>query len=100
MTFPIKFHPDVKLEIREAYLWYESQSNGLGKNYIIELECAYQLIQESPTVWPKRKKTFYFYPIQTFPFSIYYTFEEEIIIVYAIAHNARKPFYWQERTHI
>ena len=48
MNYPIDFHPDVKNEIRESYLWYESQGKDLGKSYLLELESAYRLIQESP----------------------------------------------------
>ena len=33
MSF-ITFHPDVHTEVKEAYSWYESQSKGLGDDFI------------------------------------------------------------------
>lgn len=30
----ILFHPDVALEIKASYEWYESQAEGLGEDYL------------------------------------------------------------------
>lgn len=97
MTFSIRFHPDVKHEIRASYLWYESQSEGLGDCLLRELEDSFTLIQEAPHIWPKKREVFSRYVVQRFPFSIYYAVEDNTIIVYAVAHTSREPYYWDER---
>jgi len=50
MVLQITFHPDVKLDIGEAYQWYQQQAQGLGDDYIIELELAFQTIAEIPYI--------------------------------------------------
>lgn len=36
--------------------------------------------------------------VHGFPFSIVYRPEEDGIVVFAVAHHARRPHYWQSRT--
>jgi hypothetical protein len=35
--------------------------------------------------------------VKRFPYAIYYTLETNGILIYAIAHLHRKPFYWASR---
>ncbi|MBW1900554.1 MAG: hypothetical protein JRJ20_02850 [Deltaproteobacteria bacterium] len=42
----LDFHPDIFQEVREAYLWYEFKSEGLGDDFIRELEYAFFSIKE------------------------------------------------------
>ena len=44
----ILFHPDVALEIKSSYEWYEGHARGLGEDYLSELESAYGAIMERP----------------------------------------------------
>lgn len=48
----IIFHPDVALEVKASYSWYEGQAAGLGEDYLSELESAYQAIAELPNTYP------------------------------------------------
>jgi len=45
---PVKFHPAVFQDIADAYNWYQLQLNGLGDDFINELETAYSLISQMP----------------------------------------------------
>ncbi len=38
---PLFFHPDVALDVKGSYNWYERELNGLGNGFISELENAY-----------------------------------------------------------
>ena len=38
------FHPDVSVEIRASYSWYQELAEGLGDNFLVELESAYEAI--------------------------------------------------------
>jgi hypothetical protein len=97
MNYSIDFHPKVKFEAREAYLWYESQSDGLGRRFMQELETGIELITEAPLIWPKFRRIYHRYLLTKFPFSIYYSVEDSNLYVYAVAHTSRKPYYWKER---
>jgi len=92
------FHPDVSHEIKESYIWYQEMAEGLGDNFINELEAAYQTIIELPNTWPKFQKEFRRFLLSSFPFSIIYKFEDNTIFIVAVMHNSRKPGYWKKRT--
>jgi hypothetical protein len=49
----ILFHPDIELEVKASYVWYQNQAVGLGDDFLTELETAYQAIAELPDTWPK-----------------------------------------------
>jgi hypothetical protein len=44
------FHPEVELEIQASYFWYEARAEGLGDDFVSDLENAYQAILELPVV--------------------------------------------------
>jgi toxin ParE1/3/4 len=35
--------------------------------------------------------------VKDFPFSLIYRPESEGIVIFAVAHHARRPYYWQSR---
>jgi toxin ParE1/3/4 len=52
------FHPDVFLEVKQEYDWYENQAQGLGDDFMQELEAAFQTVSELPEIWPRFKKDY------------------------------------------
>ena len=42
----IIFHPDIENEVKASYEWYQNQAEGLGEDFLTELETAYQAIIE------------------------------------------------------
>ena len=44
----IEFHPDVAIDIKESFDWYQKQADGLGDDFLNELESAYQAVSELP----------------------------------------------------
>jgi hypothetical protein len=44
------FHPAVYYEIKESYEWYQNQATGLGDDFLLELEEAYQIIAENQII--------------------------------------------------
>lgn len=92
------FHPEVSLEIKASFNWYEAQVAGLGSDYLSELESAYQAIEQLPNTWPKFKKNFRRYLLSKFPYSVIYRPVKERIFIVAVMHNHRNPGYWESRT--
>ena len=93
----LKFHPDISSEIKNTYDWYQKQADGLGDDFLYELELSFQAIIELPNTWPKLKKSFRRYILSRFPFSIIYKKSTNAIYVIAIMHNRRTPSYWLSR---
>jgi hypothetical protein len=36
----LQFHPDIEFEVKASYIWYQKQANGLGEDFLNELELA------------------------------------------------------------
>jgi hypothetical protein len=47
----LSFHPDVVIEIKGSYEWYEDKLQGLGDRFLSELEDGYTAIQNFPDTW-------------------------------------------------
>ncbi|MCK4907908.1 MAG: type II toxin-antitoxin system RelE/ParE family toxin [Spirochaetes bacterium] len=91
------FHPDVANEIKSSYEWYQGRAEGLGEDFLSELESAYQTIVELPDTWPKLSMYYRRFLLGKFPFSIIYREKDDCIFVVAVMHNSRKPGYWKNR---
>jgi len=91
------FHPDVATEIKSSYEWYQYQTEGLGNDFISELESTYEAIVELPNTWPKFGKNCRRFLLNRFPFSVIYRQNNDSIFVVAVMHNSRKPGYWKRR---
>ena len=94
----IIFHPDTAHEIKSSYEWYQNQAEGLGEDFLEELESAYEAITELPGTWPKFTTNCRRFLLSKFPFSVIYQVNNNSIFVLAIMHNSRKPGYWEGRT--
>jgi hypothetical protein len=92
------FHPDVAQEIKVSYEWYEDHADGLGDDFIAELESAYKAILELPNTWPKFGNSCRRFLLERFPFSVIYHPGQKTIFVVAVMHNGKKPGYWEYRT--
>lgn len=93
----IKFHPDIYLELSDGYNRYESKSEGLGEDFLFELDAAFSLIQNMPNTWPFIETDFRRYLLKRFPYGVIYSVEKDFIYVVAVMHLSRKPGYWLKR---
>ena len=96
--YKLAFHPDVSREIRESYNWYQEKAEGLGEDFMNELETAYRAIIELPETWLKFQRGFRRFLLSKFPFSVIYRKNGNLIYIVAVMHNSRKPGYWLTRT--
>ena len=75
----IIFHPDIEHEVKISYTWYQKQADGLGEDFLTELETGYETIMELPNTWPKFQQGFRRFLLSKFPFSIIYRFNRKTI---------------------
>ena len=93
----MEFHPDLSFEVKTSYDWYEDKADGLGDDFLTEVELGLQAIIEYPDTWPVFGKGVRRYILSRFPYSILYHIEPDIIYVVTVMHNSRKPGYWLNR---
>ena len=94
----ILFHPDIASEVKSSYDWYQEQADGLGDDFITELESAYEAVAELPQTWPRFQRGFRRFLLTKFPFSVIYKETDSHIFVVAVMHNSRRTGYWIKRT--
>lgn len=93
----IVLHPDASKEVAEAVQWYDEQQQGLGNLFATDAESAIYRLAEFPNLNPEIGKGIRRAIVPVFPYGIIYKVYEDHLIVYAIAHLHRKPFYWKNR---
>jgi plasmid stabilization system protein ParE len=101
VTFEVKTQADA--EARQAARYLEQQSPGLGDDFLDRLAHAYDEIERMPqsygSIQPAlpgreiRKRH-----LRRFPYTVIYELVPGRIVVLAVMHAKRRPFYWQNRT--
>lgn len=94
---PVVFLQEAEQEMLEAARYYESQTPGLGADYLSEIERAVAAIAESPMTWPIIEGELRRRLVRRFPFGILYRIELKKIVIIAVAHLRRRPGYWRGR---
>lgn len=87
----IIFLPPADAELEDASHFYENQLKGLGRQFYNEVTKAIDFIIQYPQAWHKTGQYTRRFMLKRFPYLILYVFEEEKIIITAIAHQHRYP---------
>ncbi len=93
----ISFHPEAMEEYIASYAWYYERGAHLADAFEHEIERAVRLIIEAPERWPIYEKKYRKVLVRRFPFSLVYEIKETGIVILAVAHGHRFPYYWKKR---
>ena len=97
MIYQLLISDESRLDILDAFSWYESKRTGLGKEFEICLDAGFTQIQNDPFLFQKRYNDLHIYFIKRFPFGIHYLIEANAIKVFGIFHTSRDPGKWTIR---
>lgn len=97
MTFD--FHPEARDEIQDAAHWYEDHSVFAGDRFVKAVREAIAEIMLDPLRYQSFSDGIHVFRLKTFPYRLYYTFEQDqaLVRVFAVMHEKRRPGYWHER---
>lgn len=95
MTF--EFHPEARIEFIEAVEFYEESREGLGLRLSREVYATINRITHGPTAWPQISDNTRRCFTRRFPYGVIYEIREDDILIIAVAHSSREPFYWRNR---
>ena|ERR1700743_519505 len=87
-----------RLDILDAYSWYESRRTGLGKDFELCLEAGFEMICKEPFLAQIRYKNLRIHFIERFPYGIHYLIDGNQLKVFGIFHTSRNPSSWHMRT--
>ena len=97
-SFAIQVLPEAEAEAREAFLWYFERSPLIADGFRTELfEAIDSLATTATTDWPEDEDGFRKYHLRRFPFTVMYEVVGQEVTVHAVAHQRRRPGYWQKR---
>jgi toxin ParE1/3/4 len=97
MGYQLLLSDESRLDIFDAFSWYEVQREGLGRHFELCLEAALSAVERQPLAYQKKYKEIHVYYITRFPYGIHYIIEGKEIKVIAIFHSSRNPMSWVER---
>ena len=69
----------VESDVESAFDWYEMEEPGLGVEFLDQLRAVRRALTRQ------------------FPYAIYFSIEDDTILILAVLHTARDPAEWQQR---
>ncbi|MFZ4455875.1 MAG: type II toxin-antitoxin system RelE/ParE family toxin [Bacteroidales bacterium] len=86
--------PYAESDIKETITFYKEQKYNLDKTFLDVLNSSLKEIEKHTETYPIVRLKIRKYTIKKFPYSIFYSFDDEIIYILAIFHNSRNPRIW------
>ena len=97
MGFQLSLLPQAEEEIEEAFHWYFARSPFAADAYRTEVVAAIDGLVEDALMWPADDEGVRYYILHRFPYTIHYEVTGSFVTVLAVAHQRRRPGYWQDR---
>lgn len=96
MAFRLKFSARALREVGEAKEWYESQSSGLGEEFIAALELQLKRLEQAPLLYAEVIPDVRRALLPRFPYGLFYVVRDQNINILAVLHDARNPGKWPQ----
>ena len=84
-------------EISRIIDFYDQKAAGLGLEFLDELDKIWEALPAHPEIGARHSKDVRRIVLGRFPFVVLYSVESDEIVVHAVAHQRRRPGYWQNR---
>ncbi len=80
--------PRAEADLRDAFIWYEQRSAGLGHDFLRRVEFQFTLIAQSPQLFRQRHGPYRLAATERFPYAIYFIWDEpkQTIVVRRVLH--------------
>jgi toxin ParE1/3/4 len=90
VAYRLRFSSRAAREVGEAYAWYESQSEGLGSEFELQLKRLEQVPLLYTEVLPGVRRTL----LPRFPYGVFFAVRNDLVHILAVIHTARNPKRW------
>jgi len=98
VSLPLIITPEAETDLADAKAWYENRREGLGEEFILCVEEAFDRIRRIPEgaseVVPGIRRVV----VRRFPYGVFYRIDADQIAVIAVYHSRRDPKGWQARS--
>jgi len=93
----IRFLRIAKKEMDDAHDYYEREQEGLGEQFVAEINHALKHIALFPLAWHPISNRTRRCRLRRFSYGIIYQIRGNDVLIVAVAHLHRKPSYWKSR---
>ena len=97
MSRQLRVLPAVDEDLAEARDWYDKRREGLGQEFLAQVDAAIEFISVNPELRPAEFRSVRRAKVRRFPYIVYYRIVEPDIEVLAILHGRRNPRVWRSR---
>jgi plasmid stabilization system protein ParE len=94
------FLEPAQIELEEEVRYLNEQQVTLGYEFANEVAATINRILRYPEAWTKLSKRTRRCRTKRFPYGVIYQIRGDKILVVAISHLRRKPFYWRDRVKV
>lgn len=94
MAYLLRFSSRALRETGEAREWYESQSFGLGEEFIAAMELQLKRLEQAPLLYAEIIPGVRRALLPRFPFGLFYVVRGNLVYILAVLHDARNPNRW------
>ena len=91
MTYTLRFLPEVEDDAISGFSWYETKSPGLGDEFLRMFYACAGDIPRHPLLYQRAHNEFRRCLLRRFPYAIYFTINNDNIIVAGLFYCARAP---------
>ena len=91
MSYSLSISIEAELDMMESVLWYNSQLEDLGAEFVDQLDAAFNLIVATPLSFPVKYKNMRVMVLPRFPFIIAYEISGNLIKIMAVFHTSKNP---------
>ena len=91
MAYNLEIRPLAVIEVLEAFDWYELQREGLGADFLEELDAFYASMLRNPSSYGFYDKPVRQGKINRFPYLVVFEIFDESVVVYSVFMSRLDP---------
>jgi plasmid stabilization system protein ParE len=88
---------EAEADILDGYLSYEEKQEGIGLRFMDEIEQSFDRILPNPFLYQEIETDIRRAVTHTFPYLVFYTFDEQTVQILAVIHGTQDPAHINER---
>ena len=90
-SYLLEVRDKADLEVKEAFLYYENKSQGLGERFLAQVENCFKRIILNPEQFPRRYRSYREAVVNKFPYVVIYNLRSERIIILSVFNTWKDP---------
>ena len=95
MSYELVVRSRAKADVRRAARWYEKQREGLGVDFVSEVENAIRRVEVNPEQFQVVHEDIRHAITRRFPYGVFYRIRKNRIVISAVLHLERSDVPWQ-----